>query len=68
MATSHFTDGQVKVEETRPKLVSEPGGLVAGLRSFSSTTEVFYLVPTRVVGWVTWVCHYWTQPGRTVTL
>ena len=52
----------MKVEETHPKLVSEPGGLVAGLRSFSSTTEVFYLVPTRVVVWVTWVCNDRTQP------
>ena len=32
--TSHFTDGHVQVEETGPQTVSEPEGLVAGLRFF----------------------------------
>ena len=67
VATSYFTDGLVKAEETPPKLVPEPRGLVAGLRSFPSTTEVFCLVPTDVGGWVAWVCDDRTQPGRTVS-
>lgn len=44
--TSHFTDGHVKVEETCLTLVPALEGLIVGLKSFLSMTEVFLLVPT----------------------
>ena len=46
MVTSHFTDGHVKVEETCLTLVPALEGLIVGLKSFLSMTEVFLLVPT----------------------
>ena len=46
MVTSHFTDGQVKVEETCLTLVPSLEGLFVRLKSFPSMTGVFLLVPT----------------------
>ena len=67
MVTSHFTDGQLKVEETCLTLVPSLEGLFVRLKSYPFHD---WSLPfgSRWRGCSVLLCGDWTQPGRTATL
>lgn len=64
--TSHFTDEQVKVEETCLKLVLALQGLT--VVKVSPSHDWSLPSGSHWREWGVWMCDDWTQAGGTVTL